>query len=230
MMIRSLLPMMIMLVVLAILFFGVYKLRKFFTVKITHFLLIIYLGVLLLSAAAPFMADLDYTERVSESEAKINQEEDRIYQALKGGEIEKIDNKYLVDKQSFNLYQKSTLQVKSNGSDNPQIFVEKKPNEDGKIEAYVYTNRLSINGLDFTIELGKPFNYELTDNILTIHPSEQRNINVSIFKKEFTKQQIIGERIGINHRIDGIPALYLRIPANVEIIGEIDLSPIFVGD
>ena len=80
--------------------------RKYVTVKITHWLLFIYIGILLLSiAVVPFISGGMPKKRSNQVQG--------FYNALTNGKIDQIDNKYLTRKMSFD-YKNSMLNIVSN--------------------------------------------------------------------------------------------------------------------
>lgn len=221
----------ILLVALAIAFLSINKRKKFVTVKITHWLLVIYVGVLLFSmAAAPFVADGKLHARETVSEKELSQADNQLHQALRRGKIEDIDERYLVNQKNFDNYQGKTLEIDTIYGDVPELYVERKQVDDGKIEVFCYASELTIDSIDFTDMAGEPLSYVLENNILTIKPPKEREVNVSIVKNEFTMNQFTEAREKGSHIIVNSPYLYMRIPKTLELIEGTEMSAIFVGE
>ena len=211
----ALLPLVI--IILMGTFFFMFKAgNKFMTVKITHWLLLIYVGVLLLAlAVSPFITG-EPLGRKSMDQAEQEQEMNDLYENINNGDIANIDH-YLMKKSSFDHYQEEQLTILSNSEYGPQIFVERKDSNDAKIEAFIYVNGLIIDGYDFS-DLLKPYQLELTDNTLTIIPTKQ-DIDISIESPGFPIRQFNGESSFLNHTFSsGEPVVYLRIPVDLELI------------
>lgn len=226
---NSIIP--ILLVVLAIAFLSINKRKKFVTVKITHWLLLIYAGVLFLSmAAAPFVADGKLHARETVSEKELSQADNQLHQALRRGKVEDIDEKYLVNQKNFDNYQGKTLEIDTIYGNVPELYVERKQVDDGKIEVFCYASALTIDTLDFTDMAGEPLSYVLENNILTIKPPKEREVKVSIVKNEFTINQFTEAREIGSHIIVNSPYLYMRIPKTLELIEGTEMSAIFVGE
>ncbi|MBU8879951.1 hypothetical protein BGM26_13280 [Bacillus sp. FJAT-29790] len=217
------------LIISLIIFLTAKSRRKFVTVKITHWLLMIYVGVLLISmVAAPFMTEGVLISREKVQEKDIDTVSNDLYNSLSEGKLDEIDRKYLLSENSFD-YQNPTLKVFSHYDYGLQVFVERKTSDDGKIEAYYYTGNLIINGMDFSDKL-EPSRFQMNGNTFTIWPPEETHIKISMIKKEFTITQFNGEP-GIGNMVSHAPSIaYLRIPKNLELIDESDISLQYVGE
>lgn len=222
MILLSLFPIIIIIVIIIAIPFFMKKARPV-TIKITHWLLLIYVGVLLLATAvAPFIIGEDLSNREFLREKDIEQERRAFSQALSEGNIETIDEGFLVNEITYD-YQNSTLKIERTNGYGPQVFVERKDSNDGKIEAFIYTNRFFIDGLNFTDKLGEPFQSKLTQDTLTIQSPEQTNIKVSMIKNEFTINQFTKGSNENSTIQNGISALYLRVLQNLQLIEGTDV-------
>jgi hypothetical protein len=216
------LPIGMVLFLAVLLFLMINRRVKFVTVKITHWLLSIYTGVLLLATAfVPFI--LDDTIRLE----KVNQEDiDRassnFYAKISQGKIARIDKKYIAVDKSFDDYQSQTLRVASSSEYVPQVFVERKTSDDDKIEAYIFDTGLIIDGIDLSENL-KRYKVQLIENTLTIIPPEEQNIKISMARDDFPIRQFTGESIISDTFTSRDTFVYLRIPEDIEIITDDDM-------
>ncbi|MBP2243309.1 hypothetical protein J2Z40_003925 [Cytobacillus eiseniae] len=229
--ILAFLPIILMLIVLALLVTLSIVLKKFVTIKITHWLLFIYVGVLLLSGVVGglFINDqLSNKEKVNKK--VIEQSEDFLYEALQEGKLEELQANYLVSEQHYTNYQNNSLKIESTSSFSPSVYIEKKTTDDGEIEAYLLDKRLFIDGIDFTDKLGASFQYEIINETLTIHPPMERQIKISLIKKEFPINQFAKVKAEAGTIQDGMSVLYLRLPKSLEVIEGTDIYLNYVGE
>lgn len=205
-----------------LLFLVINRRGKFVTVKVTHWLLCIYTGVLLLATAfVPFI--LDDTIRLE----KVNQEDigrasSNFYANISQGKIAQIDKMYIAVDKSFDDYQGQTLRVASSSEYLPEVFVERKTSDDDKVEVYIFDTGLIIDGIDLYENL-KPYKVQFIENTLTIIPPEEQSIKISMARDDFPIRQFTGESI-INDTFNSRDTVvYLRIPKDVEIIKDDDV-------
>lgn len=202
---------------------------KFVTVKITHWLLIIYIGLLLLlMAIVPFLSGDETIRREKFREVDSEQPGSNLLGALSKGEIGQIDSKYLVMEKNFD-YDNPVLTILSNRDWDPTIYVERKTSDDGKIEAFVYSSGLIIDGYDFTEHL-IPINFGLEEETLTIYHPGQQDINISMVKNEFTVNQFKEQKENSDKYFGHEEkAIYLRIPKSLK-LSKVPNDLIFVGE
>ncbi len=188
--------------------------RKVVTVKITHWLLLIYGAVLLLSI--PFVTLLANDPALGRERVENWNEEQswsNLYNALQTGNIEQLEPHNLLYQDSFD-YDKQLLTVRKS-DENGAIFVERKEVDDGKIEAFVLTNGLIVGGYDFTDKL-TPNKIQLVDDTLRVfNPSNK--IEISIMREEFTINQFSGQS-PINDVSSIQLEVYLKIPKSLELV------------
>jgi hypothetical protein len=197
--------------------------RRYVSVKITHWLLMGYTGLLILATAiAPSMIT-DLPKRATAS-AGVDQE---IYRHLSNGEIESIDPEFLVLKKTFD-YENSSLTISSNRVEGNLIYVERKEENDGKIEGYFYNNGLNINGYYFSDKL-TPIDFKLENDTLTIQHPNKQNIKLALVQKEFTIKQFNGQKRNSVTTGPDIEGIFLRVPKNIEISNKYS-NLIFVGE
>ncbi|MEH7345045.1 hypothetical protein V7122_14425 [Bacillus sp. JJ1532] len=193
--------------------------RKFITVKVTHWLLMIYVGVLLISG---FYLALLPQDRAASREAKENWNEDwardHFYNSLHEGNVDQLEGRQLIHAKTYD-YAKNTLNIEITGYAD-RIYVERKDDDDGVIEARVYTDGLIVGGFDFSNKI-PPVNFGLNDDRLNINYPNHQIINISVARKEFTINQFTGQH-PINDVIgDGVLAVYLIIPKSLQLQSEI---------
>ncbi|RRN72884.1 hypothetical protein EI200_06835 [Peribacillus simplex] len=215
----AILPLVILILIFGVFIFMVRFAGKFVTPKVTHWLLFIYIGVLLLGTAfVPFIIDDSMSQKGMEKVVDTDRELSDLYSNLNKGEIDQVDAKYLMKERNFSDYQNKTIKVKSSNGDGSQILVERKTNNDDTIEAFIFGNGLIIDGYDFSRKL-KPYHLELKDDTLTINLPQQQDINLIITKADFPIRQFTGESI-INPSFSTDQVVYLRIPNNLELIAD----------
>ncbi|MDF9761461.1 competence protein ComGC [Peribacillus simplex] len=215
----AILPLVILILIFGVFIFMVRFAGKFATPKVTHWLLFIYIGVLLLGTAfVPFIIDDSMSQKGMEKVVDTDRELSDLYSNLNKGEIDQVDAEYLMKERNFSNYQNQTIKVKSSNGDGSQIFVERKTNNDDTIEAFIFGNGLIIDGYDFSRKL-KPYHLELMDDTLTINLPQQQDINLIITKADFPIRQFTGESI-LNPSFSTDQVFYLRIPNNLELIAD----------
>jgi energy-coupling factor transporter transmembrane protein EcfT len=201
----------------ALFFFFTIKVgKKYMTIKVTHWLLFIYIAVLVLATVfVPFLTEKSAGLERVEQEAS-DQRMGDYYTKLNDGDIDEIDPNYLIQETRFDDYQNQTVEIVTQTQYAPQVFVEGKTSDDSQIEAYVYSGGLVVNGFDFS-DILKPHQIELEENILTITPIQQE-INLTIGSDSFPVRQFTGETLFRNHSFSsGDSMVYLRIPQDIEI-------------
>ncbi|MFD2442462.1 hypothetical protein ACFSO7_00380 [Bacillus sp. CGMCC 1.16607] len=185
---------------------------KFVTVKVTHWILFIYVGLLMLSVVvAPLLPGTVLShDRIRE------ENQYPIYDFLLEGKLDEIDSKSIVQKQGFE-YENKVLTITLNKEAGTNIFVERKTTDDGKIDAFVLSEGLLVNDLDFTDKV-LPIQFSLTDQTLAIHYPKQQKIDITLINREFVIKQFKGESIR-NDRVSGFgeQKIYLRIPKNLKL-------------
>ncbi|MGG3495570.1 hypothetical protein ABES08_07125 [Peribacillus simplex] len=215
----AILPLVILILIFGVFIFMVRFAGKFTTPKVTHWLLFIYISVLLLGTAfVPFIIDDSMSQKGMDKVVDTDRELSDLYSNLNKGEIDQVDAEYLMKERNFSNYQNQTIRVKSSNGDGSQIFVERKTNNDDTIEAFIFGNGLIIDGYDFSRKL-KPYHLELMDDTLTINLPQQQDINLIITKADFPIRQFTGESI-LNPSFSTDQVVYLRIPNNLELIAD----------
>lgn len=197
--------------------------RNFFTVKITHWMLLIYVGVLLISIiVTPLMAKNHHAQQKHLIEREIEQNKHLFYEQLRLGKLSAIDDHHLLKYSSFE-YDRPTLTLQYTGVEIPQIFIERKATNNPMIETYSMISGLYIDGIDFSHQLG-PHKFDLFEDTLTIYSSEKDIIEIAMIKNEFPITQFLGGGIFSQTIQLDEPIIYLVIPQDLEIINGSDLS------
>jgi hypothetical protein len=212
-------------VALPILFFIFRGKAKYFNVKVTHWLLMIYTGVLLLSLIVFIFI------KPGEHAAKVDEEQEwfDIRGAIHSGNISELEAHYLLEKYSFD-YTEPTLNVTSAYMEyGSAIFVERKKEDDGKVDVHIYGTGLNIEGIDLSEKVITP-SIRLNDKTLSIVYPEYQEINIALVKNEFTINQFTGEsKMGMDYSLDS-PILFIRIPHNLGLKENADMFLNYVGD
>jgi len=215
----AILPIVIIILIFGVFIFMVRFAGKFATPKVTHWLLFIYIGVLLLGTAfVPFIIDDSMSHKGTEKVVDTDRELSDLYSHLTKGEIDQIDAKYLLKESNFSNHEIQIIKVESSNDEGSQIFVERKTNNDDTIEAFIFGNGLIIDDYDFSSIL-KPYHLELIDDTLTINLPQQQDINLIITKADFPIRQFTGESI-IDTSFSSDQVVYLRIPDNLKLIAD----------
>jgi energy-coupling factor transporter transmembrane protein EcfT len=187
--------------------------KKYVTIKITHWLLFIYMGILFIAMAITPFISTDFPVR---AEGKEDSWLD-LFKDLHNGAFNRVNHEYIAQSEVFD-YDHPRIKISSNREeDGTHIYVERKNTNDGKIEGFVYNTGFNVNGYQFT-DILAPIQLELTDDTLEIkHPAIQ-NITIAIAKKEFPITQFNGQkRTNVTTMGPDNQAIYLRIPADLEI-------------
>lgn len=212
------------LIIIILFFIGIgyyffYKLeKKLFTIKFTHWLLVIYLLVLVIATVIfPFMSD-SKSEVAKAGEQDQEEVLNELYAHLKNGDVGAVPTQYLVVQQTFEHDQKNPLQINTTPSEDYGIpvFIEKKSENDGVIEAFVFRSALTVNEMDFS-EIVEGFKLKKSADSLTIHAPTQE-IHVSISGPSFPIRQLTGYNILSHTSSSTEGTIYLRVPSDLKII------------
>ncbi|QED46254.1 hypothetical protein [Cytobacillus dafuensis] len=212
----TLLPVTAILIILVIVL-SLNSKRKFVTVKMTHWLLIIYVGVLLLSFPfASLLTNDSMTSREKVEDLDEVQDWTRFYTALEAGDIEQLESGQVINEKIYD-YSNQSLKVEITGLVKP-VYVERKDLDDGIIEALVYTNGFYVSGYDFSDKL-VPINFRLENDTLSVLYPDQQTINLSIVRNEFTINQFTGQQAFNDVSGIGNMEVYLKVPKSLQLNG-----------
>lgn len=213
----------VLLVLLAVVLLAVYYMRKSLSVKITHWLLLIYTSVLLLATVIVlFGTDI---ENISLSHANEAQERDiskassEFSEAIENGKSPVVDSKYIVEEKSF-VVDSSVLTINTNWEHSPNVVVERIQNDQRSIKAQVYSfSNYTADGYDLTDRVIPPV-VKLSKNQLLISGPGFKEANLSVATKEFPISQFEkGRQSFSNLGFSSMEhyVIYLQVPEGVEI-------------
>ena len=200
--------------------------KKYMTIKITHWLLLVYVGMLVLaSVTVPLFAqDHEKIESVQGKDVdddEMNDPYSHLYSKLSNGEVDEINPSYLQEERNFDHYSNKSISIVPNTNNGPQVFVERKEKADSTIEVAIYSTGLVVDDLDFS-SLLNPSEVELQDDILTVNTIYQE-FHFAIAGNGYPIRQFTGETMFEHHSYrSGDSFVYLRIPRDIEIEGNLD--------
>ncbi|OIK16517.1 hypothetical protein BIV60_04405 [Bacillus sp. MUM 116] len=149
----------------------------------------------------------------------LDQENSELYVAALEGKIAESGNQFVVKKWAFD-YQGRNLEIKSEneGFFNARVVVERKKDNDGKIEATYYQTRSSIDHREIT-EKKRPIRIQLYENTLMLGEQDRVELKFSQFENAFTVNQFTGsgwfKHESSFYESQGI--LYLKIPKDLKL-------------
>lgn len=184
--------------------------KNMFTLKVTNIFLLTYIGVLLLSFLIVTFIQPKELSVVGEKE-NID-----LYELIYEGKRKEIDPKYLIDEKSYDFNEKSLSIFSFPTNHISIIFVERKADEDGKIDVSIYGKGLYINRKDFSDKLTIP-TIRLNGERLEVGYSESQNIKVAMVKDEFPINQFREKTIQGTEFDFERPIVYIQIPQNVKV-------------
>lgn len=182
---------------------------KYFSAKITHWLLMVYTVVLLLSlVVVSFM-------KIEEPAASGGQWVD-IYEAASNGGVSELDPDNILVEKSFELTGEELQIAAVYAQQETNVFVESKESIEGMVKVMVLGNGPYINGMDLSKEFIPP-SIRLEKNVLSINYPEFQEINAAVIKKEFTINQFMGTSIFHDWIEFQPPIIYIEVPANLKL-------------
>lgn len=197
--------------------------KKSLTVKITHWMLFIYVGVLVISTIiVPLMTKISIIDQEHLTEKEIDQHTSALFEKISAGKLAEIDQNHLLKHSSFEFDQPS-LTLQYTGVEYPPVYIERIASNDPYIETYSLTSGLFIEGIDFSHQLD-PYRFDLVEDELTIYPPIRDIIDVAMVKKEFPITQFLGGGMFFHTFQLEVQIIYLKVPQHVEIINASDLS------
>ncbi|SEN23183.1 hypothetical protein SAMN05192533_110111 [Mesobacillus persicus] len=191
--------------------------NSFVTIKITHWLLVVYTSVLVLSTIAVAVLTEETISQAKGGQEVHDEGLSSLYTNLSKGQIDKADE-YLIKEIKFDNYQNQTLTITASPDYGSQVFVEKKQGEDSTVELFLYGNELTVDGYDFSNIIKLP-DIELAGHTLSIVPIRQ-NIDLSIATNSYPIRQFTGEFIQNHYFSSGESFIYLRVPRDLELNAE----------
>ncbi|MGM0876246.1 MAG: hypothetical protein ACQEWV_16115 [Bacillota bacterium] len=235
MIIATIAPFLIILIIIAVIFSIVNAIKKasFFQRLNVKWVLSFY-GVLLLVALVLFYVlpnerSLNYIVDNKPELAKAEKASQQLTMATSEGkqiDKENIDGVKVKKRWDF-TYEGKKLEITGYDEQYASGFtlVERKDVNDNKIEVTQYHTRTIIQNIELTNEVG-PFIIELAEDTLTIGDPNDIEFHVGKFDKEFTITQFteewsIEDPFSNEEDIWGENVLYIRVPKDVEVNGEV---------
>ena len=184
------------------------------TVKVTHWMILIYLMLLLVSSAViPFISeDIPFKKRLDQKESDVLMDE--MYANISRGNLEKIAPENLLKKEQFKIGENGKIHIVSNGEFGPQVFIEKQKEQNNNLEVFIYSTPLLIDGMDFT-KNRRPYEIVLKDNNFIISPMMQ-NIKISIASDPFPVRQFTGESLFNHGSSSGDQKIYIKASSDIQ--------------
>jgi hypothetical protein len=186
--------------------------KKYVTVKVTHWMVLIYLILLLVSSAVvPFISeDITVKKTIDENESYLLMDE--MYANIRKGNLDKIDPNYLIKKEQFKISDNKPINIVSNNEYGPQVYIEKEQRKD--VEVFIYAQELLIEGLDFS-EKRIPHEIKLKDNNLIISPIRQ-NLKISLASNPFPVRQFTYESLFKHGFSSSDQIIYIKAPEDTK--------------
>lgn len=188
---------------------------RFGTPKVTHWLLIGYSAILLISViVSPFLK-----AESGSSELKAGGISEREWEEynrnLFSGKLEDINPEYLNKKEKVQDFRADTLEIIFRGDFGPQILIERDNTLKSEIEVFSYRDPLVAGGLILTDQV-KPLQYEFSGNVLEI-PYETINMDIGIQTNSFPVRQFNGNPMIFHSFRGGDFTIYLKVPESLKI-------------
>lgn len=191
------------------------RLKHFFKIKITHWLILIYTFVLLAAAAVVPFIEKDVRELNAQEQQNEEKTVSELGEKLTRGQTEQIDKKYILTEERFEGFKSQTLTITSNLENWSYLYVERKEGNDGTIEVITFQQPFLVNGADFS-ELWEPPEIQLQDNRLLIS-SNQQSLDISIMHSPFPVRQLTNVSMLQHTSSGGEQLIYLKIPRDLEL-------------
>ncbi|PWA07914.1 hypothetical protein DCC39_15840 [Pueribacillus theae] len=221
------------LIVIIIVLIAFFTIRSKVQVRFGKPLFIGYALLLLLSFALyEFVISKNITVINPVSEAEEEKEVNKFFEAINEGNIDKIESAYIV-KQDEVDFQSNKLMIETEDDDyfDPSVVVERKPENDQKIDVIYYKTKPLIKEIDIMKEI-KPIQMNWKGDTLTFMKPEEATFDFAMFKKEFPISQFTGEdwfELNSNGFI-GYQVIYLRVPKDLQIEEKSDVFIDYVGE
>lgn len=207
--------------------------NPFFKLNIrTHFkMLLAFMGLLiLLTIAAEFIAPKERLVVLPPKADPYFEEEMHLIEEQIMNR-EKVDDSFLLEKRVHPVGNALVIQQSEKIFDNPQIYIERKNNDDQTIEEFIYKPALLIDDYDFS-ELVKVALPIWTDNTISF-PTEKSAINFVSFGETTLLAQLTTSSSQLMMS-DGyfstarLPIVHLIVPDELEIIEGNEVYPFYI--
>jgi hypothetical protein len=183
-----------------------------------------YAVILLISAVlAPFLPANEVTLKPIDKSKEILERGHLLYEAAIEGKIEQVDRRHINKTWSFD-YHGQQLSLSTGNADfiSSQVFVERKAENDGRIEVTYYKTSSYINGMDIS-EIENPMRLELADETLMLMDPKKTVLEFYQFEKAFPTAQFTNEGWQVGHHTsfsEGQSILYIKVPKELKLIGQ----------
>jgi hypothetical protein len=145
------------------------------------------------------------------------------HEAISRGNLSKVEGIFTINDWSFPLHE-SGLHFKLNQEDQSgmRLLIERKADNDGKVEVFHYTTPYIVQGIDVSEYLVNSPKVELENGVLSITRPERSQIRLARFHREFTITQFTGENIFSDdyYGLIGESVLYVKVPEIVQITAD----------
>ncbi len=151
------------------------------------------------------------------SDEELNQEMDRLFDALFDGRTNEVDSRYVQSEWQWK-YSEKELNIEDQDWFDGSVIVERKTENDGMIEGTYYSKSV-VGGIDITNE-HQPLNVTLEKDTMHVKGKwEEKDLKFTIYEKEFVITQFSGERKGMTDYggFMEIDYLYLKIPKDLKL-------------
>lgn len=201
------------------------KKKAWIGMKTTRFLLLGYVGLLILLAGASLLLPLNSPsiEMMSEEEVEKSMElQDKVMNEAFRGSFEEENGLDVVEKWNFPITG-DELGITTINDYFVQVFIEKSPDMGKEIQVTHYSGKTIVNGMDLTDKKGA-IQMEMHGNKLEIMNPSHVAVNLAEISSGFPFQQFSSEKVewfsGGSYGNIGMDVLYIKAPEGLKIEGE----------
>ena len=193
--------------------------------RINKWIVLIYFGVLLLSAIVYEFLPENGEKVVTEDELQLLIEENEAFEtALRNEEVSKLDSKFLVEEWTKELEGNKLALISSNSEQfgvRPMVYVEWIDSKDQYVEGKVYQTNITMKGINMN---GKVpiMNVDLEDDRLVIGEQMEQELKFYRFSNELAIAEINSSDYEKDAR--GYTYIYLKVPKHIELVDEMGLQ------
>ncbi|MBS4174411.1 hypothetical protein [Bacillus sp. FJAT-49736] len=221
----------VILFILGITVFFMRKRGKSFNSNKVKWTFIGYVVILVISVVFNEIFLVDKTNGKSLSPREMDMMSQRLFTNAIHGNLTKSENKFIAKKWEFPYSDnKLHLKVAREANQGGLIVIDRKLENDGKVEAVFYQTPVGVGTEEITSKL-KPVQLDLAGNTLTLIEPNSLKFSFSKSKNEFTITQFNGEKWADQSPQSylGQRLLYIKIPHDVNIVDESNLNIQYVG-
>lgn len=198
------------------------KKREHRPIKLAHWMFYGYIGVLLISAVLyAFIPNEQATEKNTDLSWS------KLYHDTFKGNPDVINPK-LIKNSWVKEYRGKQLNISVKDDNTIDIFIDRKNDNDGKIEGFLYQSNTFVNGLSIDTHFEPNYLYWSGDT-LAITPPIEKKLKFVSSNREFIVAQFMDDRDHDHSEFAlGRQILYLRIPSDLKIINNARFNIQFV--